>query len=47
MSISIRPFEPTLPSGTNCEFRPLVIPEPEDETILMFFDLKGITRKHL
>jgi len=32
---------------SKCEFRPLVIPEPEDETVLMFFDLKGITRKHL
>ena len=24
------------------KFQPLVIPEPEDETVLMFFDLKGI-----
>ena len=32
---------------SKCEFRPLVIPEPADETVLMFFDLKGITRKHL
>ena len=25
-----------------CDFKPLVIPEPEDETVLMFFDLMGI-----
>lgn len=29
------------------EFRPLTIPEPDDETVLMFFDLKGITTKHI
>ena len=29
---------------SKCEFRPLVTPEPGDETVLMFFDLKGITR---
>ena len=27
---------------SKCDFNPLVIPEPEDETILMFFDLMGI-----
>ena len=32
---------------TKCEFMPLVIPEPKDETILMFFDLKGITHKRV
>ena len=32
---------------SKCDFRPLVIPEPEDETVLMFFDIKGITRKHV
>lgn len=32
---------------TKCEFRPLTIPEADDETVLMFFDLKGITTKHL
>ena len=25
-----------------CDFSPLVIPEPEDETVLMYFDLMGI-----
>ena len=25
-----------------CDFNPLVVPDPEDETILMFFDLMGI-----
>ena len=25
-----------------CDFNPLVIPDPEDETVLMFFDLMGI-----
>lgn len=28
---------------SKCDFRPLVIPNPEEETILMYFDLKGIT----
>ncbi len=27
---------------TKCDFKPLVIPDPEDETVLMFFDLKGV-----
>lgn len=26
-----------------CDFKPLVIPEQEDETVLMFFDLMGMT----
>lgn len=25
-----------------CKFKPLVVPEPEDETVLMFFDLMSI-----
>lgn len=27
---------------SKCDFAPLVIPEPEDETVLMFFDLLGL-----
>ncbi len=27
---------------TKCDFKPLVIPDPGDETVLMFFDLKGV-----
>lgn len=27
---------------SKCNFRPLVIPEPEDETVLMFFDLMSL-----
>lgn len=29
---------------TKCHFKPLAIPEPDDETVLMFFDLKSIER---
>ena len=32
---------------TKCEFRPLTIPKADDETVLMFYDRKGITTKHL
>ncbi len=27
---------------SKCDFNPLVVPDPEDETVLMFFDLKGM-----
>ena len=30
-------------SYAKCDFNPLVIPEPQDETVLMYFDLMGIS----
>ncbi|MBQ5934646.1 MAG: GNAT family N-acetyltransferase [Bacteroidales bacterium] len=31
----------------HCDFKRLAAPSPKDETVLMFFDLKGITRQRM